>query len=266
MTHNKQHDPHSGAQHSHDDVIARELAWHEQEAHRRTALEFLYAPPAFDPVVQACLGFLAVQPGQRVLDVGCGEGKETLALGLAGARVVATDLSLVQMELAQRRLSAHRAPFAVAFVQANGEATPFADAAFDAVHGKAILHHLDLALAASEVNRLLTPGGRAAFAEPLAHHPLFWLARRLSPHMRTRDERPLALCELHAFAGRFAQADVDVLFLLAPLAYLFRLVPRCERLFRVAHRWLHALDRLVLRAVPFLRRFAWYGVVTVRKA
>lgn len=134
------------------------------------------------------------------------------------------------------------------------------------MHGKAILHHLDLGLAASEVNRLLPPGGRAAFAEPLAHHPLFWLARRLSPHMRTSDERPLALSELHAFAGRFAQADVDVLFLLAPLAYLFRLVPRGERLFRVAHRWLHALDRLVFRAMPFLRRFAWYGVVTVRKA
>ncbi len=247
-------------------VIDRELAWHEQEAHRRSALEFLYTPPAFEPVTRACLGFLDVQPGQLVLDLGCGEGKETLALGLTGARVVATDLSVVQMGLARRRLAPRLPPHVVMFVQANAEATPFADRSFAAVHAKAVIHHIDLGLAAAELNRLLAPGGRAAIAEPLAHHPLFWLARRLSPRLRTQDERPLSLAELASFAGRFAQARVEVMFLLAPLAYVFRLLPRCEPLFGVTHRALCAVDSALFRLLPFLRRFAWYGVVLAHKS
>jgi len=258
-------DPRSAPHTPHEDRIERELAWHEQEAHRRTALEFLYTPPAFDPVVRATLDFLAVQPGQLVLDVGCGEGKETLTLGLAGARVVATDLSVVQMQLARRRLAPRLPASAAMFVQANAETTPFADGAFGAVHAKAVIHHIDLGLAAAEVNRLLAPGGRAAFAEPLAHHPLFWLARRLSPRLRTQDERPLALAELASFAGRFAEAHVEVVFVLAPLAYVFRLLPHGEPLFRLTHRALCAADRALLRVLPFLKRFAWYGVVLVRK-
>ena len=46
------------------DVIQAELAWHEQEAHRRYSLdELLYDPPAFDAVVGPAIDFLAATPG-----------------------------------------------------------------------------------------------------------------------------------------------------------------------------------------------------------
>ena len=51
-------------------VIQAELAWHEQEAHRRYSLdELLYDPPAFDAVVGPAIDFLAAAPGERVLDL-----------------------------------------------------------------------------------------------------------------------------------------------------------------------------------------------------
>jgi len=47
------------AQDSHKAIVANELAWHEEKAHRRFSLdEFLYAPPAFDQVVHSSFAFL----------------------------------------------------------------------------------------------------------------------------------------------------------------------------------------------------------------
>ena len=86
------------------DVIQAELAWHEQEAHRRYSLdELLYDPPAFDAVVGPAIDFLAATPGERVLDMGCGEGKETFALAARGLTVISTDLSHVQLARPYRR-------------------------------------------------------------------------------------------------------------------------------------------------------------------
>jgi len=247
-------------------VIQAELAWHEQEAHRRYSLdELLYDPPAFDAVVGPAIDFLAAAPGERVLDMGCGEGKETYALAERGLTVISTDLSHVQLARARERVRDALPDARAHFVQANAEELPFAAGAFRVIYGKAILHHLDLNLAAAEVDRLLTQGGRATFAEPLARHPIIVLGRRLTPRLRTRDERPFGLADMDRFAGRFAQRETDAHFLLAPLAYFLRLLPGGEALFRRAHERLAQLDGRLFAQFDALRAFAWYGVVRLRK-
>lgn len=247
-------------------VIQAELAWHEQESHRRHSLDaFLYDPPAFDAVVNASLAFLAPCAGQLVLDLGCGEGKETLALARRAAGVVAVDLSPSQLRRARERLAQELPAAQVWFVQANAEELPFRAGAFPAIHAKAVLHHLDLEGGAAEIGRLLQPGGRAALAEPLRRHPLFRAARWLTPRLRTRDERPLEAREMVAFGRRFARWETDWFFLLTLLAYPWRALPHGEALFRLSQRTLHRLDRLLLRLFPALSRYAWYGAVFVEK-
>jgi len=49
----------------------------------------------------------------------------------------------------------------------NAEELKFADDYFDIVCGGAILHHLDLNKALSEIARVLKPDGKAIFVEPL---------------------------------------------------------------------------------------------------
>ena len=79
-------------------VIQRELTWHEQEAHGRYSLDaFLYDPPALDAVVQPAIEYLQGNTGELVLDMGCGEGKETLELASRGLHVISTDLSHTQL-------------------------------------------------------------------------------------------------------------------------------------------------------------------------
>ncbi|MGH2537613.1 MAG: class I SAM-dependent methyltransferase [Candidatus Promineifilaceae bacterium] len=247
-------------------VAQAELAWHEEQAQARRSLDaLLYDPPAFDALTADGFAHLRPVAGQRLLEIGCGEGKETLALAGRGLRLIASDLSPAQLERARRRLAAALPGAAVQFLQANGEELPFGPGAFELVYAKAVLHHIDLAQAAEEIFRLLRPGGRAAVAEPLAHHPLFWLARRLTPGWRSQDEHPLTYAELARFGRRFPASEVRAYFLFAPLAYPLRALAGGEGLFRWLHARLGRLDRWLLRRWPALGRLAWYGAVLISK-
>ena len=95
---------------------------------------------------------LAPQPGERVLDLGCGDGALTETLVAAGCRVVAVDSSPEQIAAARLRgLDARTA---------RAEALPF-EAEFDAVFSNAVLHWIrDADAVLASVARALKPGGR----------------------------------------------------------------------------------------------------------
>jgi len=71
------------------------------------------------------------KPGSRILDVGCGAGREAVALARLGHRVMAVDVSPELLGAARRR--AAREGVAVAFVQASIDALEFRPGAFDGV-------------------------------------------------------------------------------------------------------------------------------------
>lgn len=247
-------------------VIENELRWHEEEAHRRQHIDgILYISPAFDDIVAAQVAYLDLTPGQRVLEMGSGPGKETLIFSRRGQTVYTFDLSYVQLAAAREQVLRNNPDAQVFWVQANAEELPFATDAFGAVYGKAILHHLDLDIAADEVGRVLTAGGRATFAEPMAWHPLIWLGRRLTPQLRTRDEHPLQWQELAAFAVRFDARPVEHFYVAAPLAFTLRFIPGGERAFRRVWQILNAVDHRLFARLPLVRDLAWYGVVFLRK-
>ncbi len=146
--------------------------------------------------------------GRHVLEYGCGEGEWACRIAENGASsVTAFDLSEARVEIAQEK-ARNRHLDNVHFLVANAEALDFEDDAFDFICGTAILHHLDLHKALSEMSRVLRPRGAAVFMEPLGHNPLVNLHRRLTPHLRTEDEHPLVVddCKIARpfFRGRCA--------------------------------------------------------------
>jgi SAM-dependent methyltransferase len=108
--------------------------------------------------------------GRRVLDVGCGTGRLSLALTERGAKVWGVDTSAEMLE--QARAAAGRR---VGLKRGSAEELPFKDGWFDRAVLRLVVHLVDRGRALPELARVLAPGGRAVVAtfEP-RHFDGYW--------------------------------------------------------------------------------------------
>jgi ubiquinone/menaquinone biosynthesis C-methylase UbiE len=106
---------------------------------------------------------LDIRAGQRVLDVAAGNGNVTLAAARRWCKVVSTDYVPALLERARERAAAERLD--IEFQQADAEALPFADAAFDVVVSTfGVMFTPDQERAAAELIRVCRPGGKIGLA------------------------------------------------------------------------------------------------------
>jgi len=125
------------------------------------ALEAVYLTADLVAQRRTVLTLLAAQPGERIVDVGCGPGLLAADLAAAvgpGGEVLALDVSESMVAMASRRCagSTH-----VRTGQAHANALPAPDGASDAVVCTQVLEYVpDVAGALREFARVLRPGGR----------------------------------------------------------------------------------------------------------
>jgi ubiquinone/menaquinone biosynthesis C-methylase UbiE len=117
-----------------------------------------------EPELRQAIGSLALEPGMRVLDVGCGSGQslEWLAdeVGEQGL-VVGIDLAAAHATAARASASPN-----IAVLQADLMNSPFAAHSFDLIWTVNTINHLrDPSAGLKQLARLLRPGGRIALAQ-----------------------------------------------------------------------------------------------------
>lgn len=118
------------------------------------------------PDVQAAraqlLARLDLQPGQTVLDVGCGTGdhtREVAALVSPGGQAVGVDFSASMIGVATRRQAASAVP--ATFEEGDAQQLRFEPGTFDACRTERMLCHVpDHEAALREMARVVRPGGR----------------------------------------------------------------------------------------------------------
>lgn len=144
------------------------------------------------------LEWLGARPGERILDLGCGDGQLSARIAAGGSRVRGLDASPAMALAARAR--------GIEVDEAGAEALPYGDASFDAVFSNAVLHWVadqDAMLAA--VHRVLAPGGR--FVAEMGGHGNIAAIR----------------VALAAVLGRYGAAEDRVNYFPTPGAYAERL-------------------------------------------
>ena len=109
--------------------------------------------------------FLQLQPKDRILDLGCGEGRHAItAYMLENVESVGIDLSLNDLQTTRERFAEFRQPDndqkSLNILVANGQKLPFSDGSFDKVICSEVLEHiLDYRPVLTEISRVLRVGG-----------------------------------------------------------------------------------------------------------
>lgn len=123
---------------------------------------------------------LPIEPGERLLDLGCGAGRHAFEAARRGAKVVAVDMDRGELAgvtaVFAAMAQAGEIPDGGSGMAVTGDATclPFPDESFDKVIAAEVLEHLPAdQVAMNEITRVLRPGGKAAVTVPA------WLPERI---------------------------------------------------------------------------------------
>jgi len=123
---------------------------------------------------------LPIQPGTRLLDLGCGAGRHAFEAARRGAEVVALDADHGELQRVRATAAAMadagqiQAPAGLAATTGDATRMPFGDGSFDLVIAAEVLEHIPADQGAvNEISRVLRPGGIAAVTVPA------WLPERV---------------------------------------------------------------------------------------
>lgn len=225
-------------------------------------LRYLHTEAYIAFLDEALVGVIDGAALDTVAEICCGRGEALQLLQGRVTRGIGVDISPSMLKAAQSEHAGR--PFT--FIQGDATALPLADSSFDSVFMLGGIHHVpDRGALFSEIARILKPGGRFYFREPVSDFaPWRWLRAiiyRLSPALDADTERPLRYDETvpyldkaglacrhwstHGFLGFCLFMNSDVLV----VNRLFRFIPGIRGL----TRWFTRLDEWTVR-LPGLRR------------
>jgi HAD superfamily hydrolase (TIGR01549 family) len=244
-------------------------SYYESRAHELDELAATYEHPApykrffYGARFRAVLEALDAQPGEQILEVGCGSGAYTRALVEQGALVTATEFAPGPLAQARRNLGPLSGEADLRIEDAQALTLP--DESFDRVLLSEVIEHVprpERALA--EAARVLKPGGLLVASTPSRFSPL-----NLAYGLKRRVRRYAFNEHLHEFTPgsfrRLVERSLEVESL--EFANFVLPYPTDELYLRLGSPALGMLRRLEgsLPRLPIAKRLGWTMVIRARK-
>jgi len=216
--------------------------------------------------------------GKRILDLGCGLGESSVYFALKGAVVTAVDISPEMIRVVNQL--AEKWDVEVDARTMIAEDMDLPSGQYDFVFGNGILHHLDRKKAYNEIFRVLKPGGRAVFIEPLCYNPIISIYRVFARTVRTKNEKPFRFRDLRYLRKLFARVRHSEFWLATQLVFIYFFLirhasPAKERYWKKViaeadslapmYTKLLKVDNWLLKYMPFLKIFCWNTVIVLEK-
>jgi SAM-dependent methyltransferase len=189
------------------------------DAHAANDEYDVFTPQANARLIEAFVRLSGLPHGARVADLGCGSGVFTELLRRRGYMSVGVDISPKLVALGRSKYPG------LELIEGDAENLPFENESLDGALLSGLVHHFpDPRRLATEVGRVLKPGGRFVAFDPNRMNPFMWLYRdRSSPFYSsvgvTENERPVLpwqVAEVFRNEGFRVQTDY-----LAGLAYRY---------------------------------------------
>lgn len=220
------------------DKSDREKEAYDNKTIRRDTYESVFSDTRafyFNYVKEKMREMAMFADGRKVLELGSQSWYLLLwKNGIVPSNLTCINISEVELEKGVER--ARETDLDVEFLIMDGNHLDIEDGSFDFVFGGGILHHLDYNNALTEIHRVLKPGGRILFHEPLGANPVSKIARFFTPQARTRDEKPLGIKELKAINRLFECENIYEQFLSVPGGILSKIFLRMKRIFLPGQR------------------------------
>ncbi len=205
--------------------------------------------------------------GKKILEIGSGSGYLSCWLARQGAEVVGIDISEKFCAIARQTAEQNNCSKNTGFRVETAENLSFPDEKFDLVVGNQILHHLEIPQAAAEIQRVLQPHGRAVFCEPMGLSGAVEFCKsfikktlRHADHRHTPDEKILDKNDFAQLQRPFGRTRWRAFQLF---------VTKLTRFWPSMPDWIFypllALDKALLRVLPFLKTGARLAVIVLEK-
>jgi 2-polyprenyl-3-methyl-5-hydroxy-6-metoxy-1,4-benzoquinol methylase len=204
-------------------------------------------------------------PQGKVLDFGCGDGWASMIMAKKGFDVYGIDISIELINRARKIAKEMNLTNFAHFDEMAGEDLKFEENYFDFVFGSAVLHHTDFNLALNNIHRVLKPGGKGLFIEPMNQNILLKIWRFLTPWRRSPTEKALTTCETNLIKYTFPAAKLNFFIFTSMFsAGLIKLFPHVSILNKL-NLFLIRLDHHLINLFPFLGKYCAVVVIELIK-
>lgn len=217
--------------------------------------------------------------GKKILDIGCGCGEAALYFIRSGAFVDAMDISSGALDILRQRAQRFAFTQRLRIIKSPAEHLPQQSEFYDNVYGYGILHHVDIEKTIREVHRVLKPGGKAVFIEPLSYNPAIKVYRWICRDLRSPMEKPVRYEDISGIRRIFSkceQKEFQLTTILIFLLFFFsgvnpnkvrywkKIIYDADK-YKEMFRLLSCIDSVILRVFPSLKRFCWNVVLVLEK-